>query len=82
MVKDNDEDIRFFDYLFIRDEQMIEVLLSLVNSLKVLYRCNDYTFDDSNPNYIKIIISEAKIDRNNFDKLCDIVRDMYFFKSN
>ncbi len=78
VVKDNDEDIRFFDYLFIRDEQMIEVLLSLINSLKVLYRCNDYTFDDSNPNYIKIIISEAKIDRNNFDKLCDIVRDMYF----
>lgn len=71
------EDIRFFDYLFVRDEQMIEILVSLINSLKTLYKVDEVQFDDS-AGFVSIIVGNAKVDRNNFDKLCDIVRDMYF----
>lgn len=75
---DTDE-VKFFDYLFVNDEQLSRILEWLINSLKILYRTEKYEFvvDD---NKINIKISNAKINRDNFSKLCDIIREMYFIK--
>ena len=77
----NDDDIRFFDYLFIEDEQMNKVLVGLLESLKILYRTDKVSFDADESGNINILISDANINRNNFDVLCSIVRDMFFISS-
>lgn len=74
----NEDDIRFFDYLFIEDEQMNKVLVSLLESLKTLYRTDKVSFDADESGNINILISDANINRDNFDVLCKIVRDMFF----
>jgi hypothetical protein len=74
----NDDDIRFFDYLFIEDEQMNKVLVGLLESLKILYRTDKVSFDADESGNINILISDANINRDNFDVLCKIVRDMFF----
>jgi len=74
------EEIKFFDYLFVKDEQLSKILELLISSLIILYRTDEYEFTVED-NIISIQISNAKINRNNFGKLCDIIREMYFIKT-
>lgn len=76
-----EEDVKFFDYLFIKDEQMSAILAGLLDSLKILYKTDVFTFDVDKTNNINILISDANINRDNFDILCKIVREMFFLNS-
>jgi hypothetical protein len=76
-----DDNIKFFDYLFCDDirinAQMNEVFIALVDSLKILYRTNEISINESFY-YYSLVVGDARIDRDNFDKLCEIIREMYF----
>ena len=71
-----EEDI--FDYLFVQDEQAQIILSALVMSLQKLYKTDDCKIDLDEQQKINIIIAEAKINNDNFNLLCSIVRDIFF----
>ncbi len=78
-IKEND--CKLFDLFFIEDEQMRSILNALISSLKMLYETTDFRLGLDKDNNINIIISDASINRNNFDKLCEVIRDLYFIKT-
>lgn len=73
------EEIKFFDYLFFEDAQLSKILFSLIKSLQLLYKTKK--FDISTDNEImNINIADASINRNNFNRLCEVIREMFFIK--
>lgn len=70
--------IKLFDILFLDNEQMNSILMQLISSLKKLYKTDkiDFNVDESKKIYMKI--SDAVITRDNFDKLCEVISEMFF----
>jgi hypothetical protein len=72
------DEVKMFDLLFIDNEQMKNVVNQLAIALKVLYKSDAVKLALDETNNINIYVSDAIINRDNFDKLCDIVREMFF----
>ena len=69
-----DNNINLFDLLFVQEEQFSTILLTLLDSLKIFYKTDKIeAYKDSH-----ISINDAKIDRNNYNILCDVIREMFF----
>lgn len=73
-------EIKFFDVLFINDEQVEEILKELIVSLQILYKTKDFKFHIDDETGMNILIADAKINRNNFDKLREIIYELFFLK--
>lgn len=70
------DDVKFFDFLFLEDEQMKKVLDNLINSLKYIYKTDLIQVLQN----IIIINSQIILHRDNFDVLCKTIREMFFIK--
>lgn len=82
--KNDNSECNFFDLLLLsyQDEQlnkqMNNILIQLIDSLKTIYKTDEVKLDIDIFNNINIKInSEISINRDNFDKLCEIVCKMY-----
>ena len=78
--KENNEDIKLFDVFFFKDEngKLTDLLILLVNVLKFIYKNDQVEFDTDIYGNINIKISDAKINRDNFDILSETIRDLFF----
>ena len=78
--KENNEDIKLFDIFFFKDEndRLTDLLVLLVNALKFIYKNDKVDFDNDIYGNINIKISDAKINRDNFNILSETIRDLFF----
>lgn len=74
----NNSNLKLFNYLFNEDEEMNNILIQLLNSLKIIYRTDEVKFELDDSNDINIIIADASINKNNYDKLCEVICKLFF----
>jgi hypothetical protein len=74
----NNSNLKLFNYLFNEDEEMNNILIQLLDSLKIIYRTDDVKFELDDSNDINIIIADASINKNNYDKLCEVICKLFF----